>query len=771
MQPQKIRHQAKWIWTNPQQTLNRESVFFRKKIRFDKFPEAYPVCISADNRYKLYINGENIAKGPLKSGKEEQYYDVVDIAPFLKAGENIISAHCIHYPNDYYLGATFRGGPSSITHSCRGGFLLESPDGQADTNESWLCLEDLSYTFVDPVFAVCAPDFEIIDAGKYPGGWMLSDFDDGGWCKAEVVCGSDGWDSKCMTPIWNLQQRDIPMLSEEEKTFSGISKSEGGVDFSPLLSGERVTVAPNTECYADFDAGELVTAYVYLDALAQAGGQIEMLYCESYYTRCDDGHHRKRRRDNSEGILIGEVDKLVLADGRLEYSPFWFRTFRFLRITVKTGDAPVTVSGFKMFHTTYPLDITAQFNSSDPAMNEMWDISKRTLNCCMHETYEDCPYFEQLQYLMDTTIQTVLNYNLSRDDRLARKAIYDFHSTKQPSGMLYCNGPSHLKQVIPGFSLYFADIVNWHYRYFGDLSLVEFYLPTISEVLNHFDRLVNPETGIVGATGYWGYFDWVEKWTDTHGAPELSDSENMYLYSMLYGYALANARDLYTACGLEDMANRYEKRRAAICEAINKFAYDEKSGLYKGSKDEQYFCTHAQIWATLCGAAEGERAKAVMTKALKDKSLCPPSYSMTFYYLRALEKAGIYGESGDVWESWKSLLKYNITTWPEDPTYMRSDCHAWSAIPIYEYFANFLGIKPLNAGFTEILIEPLLFEEGEIEGVVPSGIGGIKAVRSVRGNTVEMKITLPKPVRTLVRIPNKDEQEFCQQEIFITFNI
>ena len=73
-----------------------------------------------------------------------------------------------------------------------------------------------------------------------------------------------------------------------------------------------------------------------------------------------------------------------------------------------------------------PLESGTSVETSDPSLKAIWEISERTLRRCMHETYEDCPFYEQLQYVMDTRAQILYTYALAADDRLARKAIDDF---------------------------------------------------------------------------------------------------------------------------------------------------------------------------------------------------------------------------------------------------------------------------------------------------------------------------------------------------------
>ena len=106
----------------------------------------------------------------------------------------------------------------------------------------------------------------------------------------------------------------------------------------------------------------------------------------------------------------------------------------------------------------------------------------------MHETYMDCPFYEQLQYAMDTRSQALYTYAVSADDRLARQAMEAFRRSQRPDGMINCDAPTVRCNVIPGFSIYYLLMVHDHMMYFGDKNLVKKHMPAIDQILAFFDR-------------------------------------------------------------------------------------------------------------------------------------------------------------------------------------------------------------------------------------------------------------------------------------------
>ena len=101
----------------------------------------------------------------------------------------------------------------------------------------------------------------------------------------------------------------------------------------------------------------------------------------------------------------------------------------------------------------------------------------------MHETYEDCPYYEQLQYVMDSRTQILYTYSVSADDCLARKCIDDLARAQRYDGILNCSYPNCNPNIIPGFAIYYILMIYDHMMYFGDKKLVEKYMPTVERIL------------------------------------------------------------------------------------------------------------------------------------------------------------------------------------------------------------------------------------------------------------------------------------------------
>jgi hypothetical protein len=65
---------------------------FRKTLELPARPDSFVVHVSADNRYKLYVNGRQVSLGPARGDRDHWFYETVNLAPHLKAGKNVLAA-------------------------------------------------------------------------------------------------------------------------------------------------------------------------------------------------------------------------------------------------------------------------------------------------------------------------------------------------------------------------------------------------------------------------------------------------------------------------------------------------------------------------------------------------------------------------------------------------------------------------------------------------------------------------------------------------------
>jgi hypothetical protein len=131
--------------------------------------------------------------------------------------------------------------------------------------------------------------------------------------------------------------------------------------------------------------------------------------------------HKGDRDDVGTRTALGLRDSFLPDGGQHRvFEPLWWRTWRYLDIDIETGFEPLQLESLTAEFTAYPFKELAGFDSPDPDLSKIWEISWRTARLDAHETYMDTPYYEQLQYVGDTRIQALISYAVTDDDRLPR---------------------------------------------------------------------------------------------------------------------------------------------------------------------------------------------------------------------------------------------------------------------------------------------------------------------------------------------------------------
>lgn len=708
---------AEWI-ACPDANLKNYGVYhLRKTFELAEKPGQFIVHLTGDQRYRLYVNGVPVVLGSARGDLRNWYYETLDIAPHLQAGKNVLAVLL------WNMGS---GAPAAQV-SYQTGFILQGNSGKeklVNTDKTWKVIRNEAY-FPEPFPASRLASYIVgscdsVVFKKHPFGWEERAYNDGHW----------------LTPVLepkpryfnvrrNLIPRTIPLMEEKPEPVEGIVRVlnlDTEKTVKTFQANGSITVPAHTKATVLFDIKTLTTAYPEITFSKGENAKVQITYAESLF----DKNNLKGNRNQVEGKHIKGYYDVFLADGGENhlFRPLWMRTFRYIQFDIETQDTPLTLNKLQSVFTAYPFEENGRFSSNDAALDDIWNTGWRTARLCANETYMDCPYYEQLQYVGDTRIQALISLYVSGDDRLVRNAIEQFHQSRIPDGLTRDAYPAGAGKFIPPFSLFWISMVYDYAWYRDDKAFVDRYIIPMESILKWFEYRLDPQSGLLGKTDYWNFVDWT---FSPSGIPSGGIDGNSSILSLHYAYTLDQAADLFTQAGQSQKADYYTALSRKIKDAVFKSCYDTDRKLLADSPDKKVFSQHANIWGILSDCIPPAEQKEVMTRIMNDNSLISSTLYFRFYYTAALKKAGMGNLYLSTLGPWKEMLSLGLSTFPEtlSPT-VRSDCHAWSASPCYDFLATVCGIEPGSPGFATVRIAPNLGDLKEASGEVPHPLGPIK---------------------------------------------
>jgi hypothetical protein len=726
------------------------SLQFRREVTLQVKPQTFRVRVSADNRFVLYVNKQHVGAGPARGNLKHWRYEVLDLAPFLAPGTNIIAAQVW---ND--AGAS----PLAQISSGHTAFWLSAEDAAhaklIDTDAAWQVRVDASRS-VEPgmpalvkvlgsIFYAAGPQ-ESIDGALQSPDWNDRISHAKGWEPAIQANGGDA-------SSWTLVADVLPQMRFERVPGGRVVRVSSGA--APDFPGRAVTVPANSEITLLVDAGRVLAAYPALVVSGGAGAQVDVTYVEALYdpkakSTAPKGPSHLRFADRSmvkDGLALGLTDTFK-PDGAAQrrFQPFWWRTWRFAQIKVRTKSQPLTIDDFETWETGYPFVKRGRFVSSEPELNELWRIGWMTALLDAHETYMDSSYWEQLQYIGDTRIQMLLSYDVSGDTRLAVQALDAFDHSRVVRGLPQSAWPGVLDQVIPPFALLWIGSLHDYWMRQPDTTVISRSMNGVRAVLDDFERYLQP-SGLVGPMPGWPFVDWRP---GLDGWAYRDKGIVSCIISMQYVGALREAADLERALGDGERGQKYLSLATKVRDGINAQCWDERRGLYADTPAKTQFSQHGAVLAVLYDIAPADRHRALIEKVTVPSGgidapagITGTSYYFSFYLARALDHAGLADRYLAFLQPWRGMLHRNFTSWPETPDPSRSDTHAWAAHPtsgLTEYVA---GIRPDAPGFTRVRIEPHLGTLQNLDAAITHPRGLIETQYSRRDGALSAVISLP----------------------------
>ena len=741
---------ARWIAAPGAPAQDFGVYHFRRAIDLPAKPASFLIHVTADNRYQLYVNGARVAWGPARGDLFHWRFESVDIAPHLKAGRNLLAAVVWNF------GALAPEAQVTL----QTGFLLQGDtkaEHIADTGPDWKCVRNQAYQPL-PVprsqisaYYVVGPG-ERLDAALYPWGWDRPNFDDAAWKPAQVIGPGAARDTVDTRSRWMLVPRPIPMMEEKPERLAAVRQSSGatvppGFPRQPA----RIQVPANTKARLLLDQSYLTTAYPELVVSGGQGATVSLRYAEALY---DPKTREKGHRNEVEGkVLFGNQD-LFLADGgaRRLFRPLWWRTWRYLELSVETRAEPLVIEDLRGIYTGYPFLRRARFQAGSEELDRILEVGWRTARLCAHETYMDCPYYEQLQYVGDTRVQALVSLYMTGDARLARNALEQLNSSRTPEGATMSRAPTRLQQYIPPFSLWWIGMVHDYWRYVDDPAFVKHMLPGVRAVLAFFEARQRADA-LLAPLPWWNYVDWTSQWKRGEPPTEPGGASAPHNLQLLLAYQWA--AEMEAALGYKGLAAEYRTAETALRTSIHQTYWDPVRRLYADTPRQAEFSQHANVLAILGGVIQGAEARALFDRLLEDTSLVECSIYFRYYVNLALRQVGAGDRYLDLLGPWREMLARGLTTWAEhaDPT--RSDCHAWGSSPNIELFRTVLGIDSAAPGFRRVLVRPFLGKLKQVSGAIPHPQGEL---------AVDLRLGGSGQLEAQVRLPAGIEGEFVWRD-------
>ncbi len=692
---EKTDWKAKWIWDKENLTQKNVWMCFNKKVSLDKIPEELTAHISADSKYWLYINGETVVfEGNVKRGPDENsgYYDSIDIAPYLKEGENSICALVWFWDNETSY---------SYNSSGQGGFLFEAI-GESITiisDKSWKVKRNSAYvdsSLYPPNYRL--PEYSIyFDARKDMGDWLNEAYDATSWENAtEYAVGGEGAYGK-------LYPRGIPFLKDY-----GLKDYENTKDYENYtvnnILGEKITV--------DIPYNAQLTPY--LKIIAPAG---------------------KKIRITTENTLIGAVSTTYITkEGEQEFESLgWFNGEH---ITYKIPKG-VTVVSLKYRETGYDSEFSGDFKCDDEFLNSLWQKSLRTLYVTMRDNFMDCPDRERAQWWGDVTSEMIMTmYSMDSNSYL----LYQ----KGVEAMLsLVDDTKVLQTVVPISGDYFelpvqqlAGIVGFctYYEYTGDTAFIKKVYDASLDYLKKWE--IGENSLVVHRSGSWDWPDWGNK-------ADMTAIENAWVY-----YALCTTEKMAELLGKDEDISFITERKDIISKGY-KTLWTEEGFRSEDAKEPD---DRANALAVLSGLAEKEQYETVIKVLTTTKNSSP---YMEYYVLEALCKMGEYEAARDrIKDRYEGMMSEDYSTlWEFWDSWRGTKNHAWSGGPLVIMSKHFAGITPLEAGYEKVKIEPQYTLSDSISCTVPSVKGLITLSYEKPDGDYIIDLTLPQGIEAVLYVP------------------
>ena len=615
-------------------------ILFRKKSCLSDFSRAC-IVISADDYYKLYINGRFVCMGPASSYPSCYYYNEIDVSEFLNEGENTFAVHT------YYSGLINRVFVSG--DNMHGMFFKLYIDGKLymSSDESWKTSYHSGYTDLG-TYGYETGFLEKYDSSAKENGFEKADFDDSCWENAvinyELEKSCDFYGKADLLSVYDIRTKEI--------------KREGNKIF--------------------IDIGRELCGYLTYKACGIRNSEITIFSGEELN---EDGSVRYELRCNCR-----YVEKHVLSGGCDKYMQYDYKGFRYVCLLLPDG-CSVDEDSIIITVRHHPYLEKADISSDNKKIENIFRLCADTVKYGVQESCVDCPTREKGQYLGDAGFIGMSHAVLTGDTKVLEKVLLDFaHSSFICPGLMAVSTCS-FNQEIADYSLMYPFFAVWCYKKNNSIPFISELFPCIEGLMRYFDSFV--KDGILcNVTEKWNLVDWPSNLRDGYDF-DLQNPPLPGIHNVIAAYyigAVESYEEIRQILGKPPIYDLKSLKKAFF----SRF-YDEKEGLFKDTPTSSHHSIHSNILPMLFDVEMTEKIKMRIIRMIREKKLLSVNY-FAFFILLALEKEGEFGLMRELIldeGSWSNMLKEGATTcyeaWGKEQKWNTSLFHPWMSYPVIFY--------------------------------------------------------------------------------------
>ena len=794
-----IRWNGHWIWV-PEDKVELGSMFpgaprpprsdsyglFRKTFTLDAVPERVPARITADSRYILYINGQEISRGPARSQPMRMLYDLVDLAPALKLGKNVIAVNAKVYarPNSFYIppvGNNGLGKTGAVVFEAdlgKNGWLVSDDTWLATRSHAW-DMEGIDIGHGVPV--------EVLDARQLPAGWQTPEFNDSGWSSAQLLraihIGGFAHSQPPVHPYGPLYPRTIAQLGGAVVDPVGVQVEllQGPIDAAAprpahrVLASMKVPVIESSPLEKQFpiqvdlsagsarlvvDFGRIVAGLVQLDIIAPAGTTIDMAYVEDPLSSAATGF--RGPQNGARYITRGSEDT---------FESFDLNGLRYIYMVIHGTSGQVSMNRVAVREMIYPWMPGASFECSDQELNALYKAGIRTVNLNSFDSFTDCPTREQRAWVGDSVVHQMVHLTTNLDWQLAWHYLFLSNSPRS-DGILPMSVGGDIEagqgHTIPDWSLHWVHGVYNLYRFTGDKNKVKMYMPSVERVLRWYEPF-QTSAGVLKDVTEWNLVDWAALFVE----------DTSSIITAIWARGLKEFIELASWLG-ESASQEWAEDLYAKAKAGYEVFWDEARGTYvdhiKDGLQQKPISQVAGALAVVSGLAPQERWARIMETVTGKDRLVVRSWTgggqgeysqekirkqhmgiyeadwdverevvigepfISYLVHDAVAEAGLANKLPELYRRWSQFLETGYDTIGECWGW-GTHVHGWSCTVTKDLVFYTLGVTPAQPGYAAARIAPRLGGLEWVKGKVPTPFGLIEV--EVNGSQVIVNSPVP----------------------------